>query len=137
MERPSKAPRHRRQLGLALCVMCVGWGAQADDFVFDTPGVIVTNDGNIVDGDDTLTVTGAGSIIVGGIQQHAIATTLDRNSVVNSGVLDAGGSGADGIHLLGATNIALNRNIIQTMGLWVWACGRSAIMPISPMTALS
>ncbi|HIG18850.1 MAG TPA: hypothetical protein EYQ31_17005 [Candidatus Handelsmanbacteria bacterium] len=52
----------------------------ADDFVVDT-ATTTTNGGNTIDGGDTLTITGTGSIETTGDNNYAAYTTGSANAI--------------------------------------------------------
>ncbi len=96
-------------LGLMVC------SAQADDFVV-SGAASTTNDGHVIDGDDTFTVNAAGTLIVTGDAVHGVSATGDQNTVTNDGTVTTTGTGAHGVVATGNGNTAINGAVITTFG---------------------
>lgn len=87
--------RHlRNRLLLSAAIVASALPALADDFVISTPQV-VTNGGNVVNGNDSITVTGTGSVATA--LMDALNATGNNNTITNQGLLTTFGVGSDGI----------------------------------------
>ena len=124
----------RRRLLLSTAAAAIGLAmplqTQADDFVVDMP-VFATNGGNVIDGNDVITVTGTGSITPP-TDDFGINANGDNNTVFNHGVIttDQYGHGIrvfnfSAVHNSGAINtsykytygiLAGNNNAITNSG---------------------
>jgi len=88
----------------------------AAEYVVNTPTNVTNGDaGNIVDGDDTLTVTETGSISTILANTDAINTTNNNNIINNAGALSTAGISAEGI-VAGNENRIINSGTISTVG---------------------
>lgn len=113
--------------------------AIADDFVISVP-TAVENGGNTIDGNDTLTITETGSIIIPGAGQNGVEFTGTFNVITNNGTIsvpDIAGhngivtfdnnntvinngtiiSGRDGIELDGTNSTVINNGTITITGV--------------------
>lgn len=84
----------------------------ADDFVIEAPSAI-TNGGNVLNGNDSLTITGSGSISTAGTD--AVDVTGSNNTITNSGSIGTTGNTAMGIQAVDDTTIT-NFGSITTTG---------------------
>ncbi len=77
-----------------------------------------TNDGNTLDGDDSLTVTSEGSLSTGSAGVNSIETTGNNNTINNSGTINiTGGAGGDAINVSSGTkNTVINSGTITISG---------------------
>jgi len=89
--------------------------ATAAEFTISTP-TTVTNGaaGNVLDGDDTLTITGSGSVTIAGA--NAVTATGVNNTITNAGTISATGDNARGIDA-DNNNTITNTGSISTNGL--------------------
>ena len=87
--------------------------AQADDFVISTPET-TTNGGVPIDGDDTLTITGTGSITTTGAR--AINPGGLNNRIINNGTVSTSGSGAEAVSALNDNHTVINNGTLNTSG---------------------
>lgn len=97
---------------LALTAASGGW-ALADDFVVDAPSN-QTNDGNTLDGEDTITITQTGSVAPPA-GDEAVLATGDAVTATNLGTITTSGNDAHGIELVN-DSIATNAGTITTVG---------------------
>lgn len=110
-----QAARTARRLAALLATSAIFGAANpvlAEDFIVD--GVVnLQNGGNLLDGDDSLTITGSGAISTIGVD--AVSGT-DGIRIVNDGLVTADGIGADGVNLFTGTNAVVNTGTIETLG---------------------
>lgn len=110
--------RFPRRLLVSIALTALGLAAAypvvADDFTIDTP-VFVTNGGNTLDGDDTLTVTGTGSINPPSGQDGVVAFGVG-NTIDNRGVITTTGNNAEAIRTDGLNAVIINSGSIITSG---------------------
>ena len=95
---------------LAACLAAGVFKALAADFVIDTP-VTITNGGNILNGNDTLTVNASGSITTSGNGINATA----GDTIINNGSINTSGRSSEGI-FAGDRNTITNNGSITTSG---------------------
>lgn len=83
----------------------------ADDFTVSAPST-TTNDGNVIDGDDSLTVTNTGSInVAGGV---GVNTTGDNNTISTAGTITTSGNGFDAVKVINNNTVTNSGTIITT-----------------------
>lgn len=97
---------------VALMAAGGGW-VLADDFVVDAPSN-QTNDGNILDGDDSITITQTGSIAPPA-GDEAVQATGNAVTATNLGGITTSGNDARGIELFNDST-ATNAGTITTVG---------------------
>lgn len=97
----------------ALACVAMIQPAYAEDFVVNAL-TATTNNGFVVNGDDSLTVTAAGSINTVMADQDAVAATGANNLVNNLGSVSTNGQGARGIRMTGANATVQNSGIVDT-----------------------
>lgn len=95
-------------LGIASAAILAAWQfANADDFRVETTTHVQNGHaGNTLDGNDTLTITNSGEIIVNGVD--GVLASGDENTLVNSGRIDVVVDTFHGVNLLGDSNYILN-----------------------------
>ncbi len=86
--------------------------AYADDFTI-SGAATTTNNGETVDGNDSLTVTASGSVTTNG---DGLYGTGGNNTLINNGTVSTSGVRGYGIHGTGGTNTLINRGTISTTG---------------------
>ncbi len=86
----------------------------ADEFVIDTP-VTVQNGGNVIDGNDTLTVTPDGSITTTGNNNEAVDAAGNNNTIINQGTLATSGDSSDAIDVNNNSTVT-NSGSLTTSG---------------------
>jgi hypothetical protein len=84
----------------------------ADEFSVDSPST-TQNDGNVLDGDDSLTITSNGSISTSANSDPAINMTGDNISIVNNGTISTTGSSSKAVVGLNYTTVT-NTGVIST-----------------------
>ncbi|MGB0843369.1 MAG: autotransporter domain-containing protein [Alphaproteobacteria bacterium] len=95
----------------------------AADFIVDTASTS-PNDGNLVDGNDSLTITTTGSITTTTPNTFAVLATNGANTLNNQGSITTFGDSAYGIYAIGDNNTVSNSGSITTSGnisygIWV------------------
>jgi len=70
-----------------------------------------------INGNDSLTVTGAGSIRTTGDGSDGISASGGSNTITNSGSISTTGVGSDGIYAAGGSNTITNSGSISTTGV--------------------
>ncbi len=117
-----------RTAAIAIAVSLSNIGpAAADDFVIDG-NTTETNGGNVIDGDDTLTVTETGSITVSGDAKPGVSATGQNNRIDNLGTITSAGIQSYGIRAQNGQNAASNSGSVTTTGLQshaIWFSGGS------------
>lgn len=105
-------------LSALLVSSLVAGAARADEFTVSVP-TVVQNGGYTIDGDDTLTITGLGSITTSADLAHAVNSNGAANTVViNDGTVETQGSGAAGVYGSNSANMRVTNNgDISTTGL--------------------
>ncbi|WP_421979855.1 autotransporter domain-containing protein [Roseibium sp.] len=86
--------------------------ARADEIVIDSPETTT----QFVDGDDTIVITGDGSIATANNFESGVQSTGDRNTITNDGNIDTNGNYAFGILNTGANSTITNSGDIWTEG---------------------
>jgi hypothetical protein len=102
---------------LIVITLCVGssTAALADDFVIDGAAT-TTNNGDVSDGADTITVTTSGSVVTTADQEHGLYSEGDNNGLTNSGDVSTTGEEADGLKVVGGNNELTNSGNLSTSG---------------------
>lgn len=89
--------------------------ALADSFVVDTPTVVTNGDaGNVLDGNDTLTISNGASITVTGA--FGVSSTGVNDNVINKGLIETNGDDNNAIHTTGTNATVTNFGTIIAHG---------------------
>lgn len=99
---------------LACSASVLPFAAYADDYIIDT-AVIITNGGAVLDGDDTITVSGAGSVTPPS-NAAGLYAAGGNNSLNNSGTVTTSGIEGSGLYHLGDSGTVTNSGLIVTSG---------------------
>jgi hypothetical protein len=112
--------KSRLLLGVALCISS-STAVLADDFIIDGPAT-TTNNGEVLDGDDTITVTDTGSVSTATTvnNEPALFAVGDNNVLTNRGDVTTGspttGNDSRGLHAIGNNNVLTNSGDVSTIG---------------------
>jgi hypothetical protein len=106
--------KSRLLLGVALCIGS-STAVLADDFIIDGPAT-TTNNGNSLDGDDTITVTNTGSVATTGGSINGLNAVGGNNVLINSGDITTDGIDAHGMRASGNNNTLTNNGDINIVG---------------------
>ncbi len=87
----------------------------ADDFIISTP-VTTQNGGNTLDGDDSITVTGTGSVTTTAVDGYALYATGTNNTLANNGIVVTSGLRGYGLYHFGASGTLSNSGTVITTG---------------------
>ncbi len=99
-------------VAFAVIVLCEP--VHSDDFTIDSP-TAANNGGNVLDGNDSLTITENGSITpASGVE--GVSTSGTNNIVINSGTINTTGVNADGINSNSASDTLTNNGSISIAG---------------------
>jgi hypothetical protein len=107
--------KSRLLLGVALCIGS-STAVLADDFTIDGPATTTNND-DVLDGDDTITVTNTGSVSTTGVSIYGLSADGDNNVLINSGDITTVGIEAHGMRASGDNNTLTNNGDINSVGL--------------------
>src|SRR6056297_3144230 len=106
----------------ALAALYLGLGlpsvALAEDFTI-SGAAVTTNDGEVLDGDDTITVTETGSVTTAPNLQAGLSSTGSNNILTNRGAITTSGDFSDGLFAnagAGNSNTLRNSGTVTTSG---------------------
>jgi hypothetical protein len=106
----------------ALAALYLGLGlppvALAEDFTI-SGAAVTTNDGEVLDGDDTITVTETGSVTTAPNLQAGLSSTGSNNILTNRGAITTSGDSSDGLFAnagAGNSNTLRNSGTVTTSG---------------------
>ncbi len=106
-------------LSVATIALSAGYSSTyAADFLVDTPTVITNGSAaNILDGNDSLIITGDGAITTVPNDTYGVEATGSFNSITNGGSIVTSGESSNGIQAVDQTIIS-NTGTIETHGLF-------------------
>jgi hypothetical protein len=105
--------KSRLLLGVALCIGS-STAVLADEFIIDGSAT-TTNNGSVLNGDDTITVTNTGSVSTTG-GSYGLSADGDNNVLINSGDVTTDGVEAFGMRASGDNNTLTNNGDINSVG---------------------
>ena len=127
---PWRAVAKPKHLGTGLLSSCAAFlllatgpvAVHADDYVIDQPTGI-QNNGHVIDGDDSLTITGDGAVTTDAPDMDAVLVQGDNNTVQNHGRLVTKREHSRGITVLEAittftTTARSSPNMRRATGFW-------------------
>jgi hypothetical protein len=104
--------KSRLLIAVTLCFSSSN-SALADDFIIDGPAT-TTNNGEVLDGDDTITVTNTGSVSIQEDRESGLSALGDNNVLVNSGDVSTFGFVSHGLSAVGNFNALTNYGDVST-----------------------